>query len=391
MRDEFKMAKGKILLALSLSAVFAMPVAFAQATNQQAISMYNLGLNAYKQGSTEAAIIFFRRACDIDPNLPDAQYNLGMLYQSQKRLKEAVPRFQEVLRVKPQDPDAHYQLALCLMDLGRGPEARPHLAAIPPSNPHFADAQKRSQAIGESAPMGNDLPLAGMNNPPVETIRSTPPAQPQQTYQPAPQQPAYSPPAYTSTPAYAQPAYSTTQVQGQVVAPDQPRYVPAQPAYSPPQQTVATLPPAAPAKLATNPSPVLANSTVRVIATNFNAPSGLAFDKTGHLYIANFATNSIDRISPDGSRSVFSSGANFKGPIGITVDDSNNVYVANYTSGTIARINPAGISTIIGTGFKSPYYLTMDRDGNLYVSQQDDNSVVRMSLPKPAQASASRQ
>ncbi|HNB21951.1 MAG TPA: tetratricopeptide repeat protein [Candidatus Melainabacteria bacterium] len=386
------MAKGKILLALSLSAAFSMPLAFAQApgsgTNQQAISMYNLGLNAYKQGSTEAAIIFFRRACDIDPNLPDAQYNLGMLYQSQKRLKEAVPRFQEVLRVKPQDPDAHYQLAICLMDLGRGAEARPHLAAIPPSNPHFADAQKRSSSLGEAAPLNNDLPLAGMNPPPVAT---QPVQQPQQqAYAPAAQaqQPAYSPPAY-SPPAYAPPAYSPP-AQTQVQEPAT-RYVPAQPTYAAQQPAVAAVPPAAPVRTATNPSPVLANSTVRVIATNFNAPSGLAFDRTGHLYIANFATNSIDRISPDGSRSVFSSGANFKGPIGVTVDDQNNVYVANYSSGTIARINPAGISTIIGTGFKSPYYLTLDRDGNLYVSQQDDNSVVRMSLPKPAQASASRQ
>lgn len=113
------MANRKILVALTLSAAFSMQMALAQAPNQQAISMYNLGLNAYKQGSTEAAIIFFRRACDIDPNLPDAQYNLGMLFQSQRRFKEAVPRFQEVLRVKPQDPDAHYQLAISLIDLGR--------------------------------------------------------------------------------------------------------------------------------------------------------------------------------------------------------------------------------------------------------------------------------
>ncbi|PZM78583.1 MAG: hypothetical protein DKT66_23635 [Candidatus Melainabacteria bacterium] len=388
------MAKGKILLALSLSAAFSMQLAFAQnapsgGTNQQAISMYNLGLNAYKQGSTEAAIIFFRRACDIDPNLPDAQYNLGMLYQSQKRLKEAVPRFQEVLRVKPQDPDAHYQLALCLMDLGRGAEARPHLAAIPPSNPHFADAQKRMAAVGDVAPINNELPLAGINNPTQASPQiQQPPQQPAYTAPVQAQQPAYSQPAY-SPPAYTPPAYQPpAQVQAQEPAS---RYVPAQPAYTAQQPAVASLPPATPVRSATNPSPVLANSTVRVIATNFNAPSGLAFDRTGHLYIANFATNSIDRISPDGSRSVFSSGANFKGPIGVTVDDQNNVYVANYSSGTIARINPAGISTIIGTGFKSPYYLTLDRDGNLYVSQQDDNSVVRMSLPKPAQASASRQ
>ena len=379
------MAKGKLLLALSLSAAFSMPMALAQQPNQQAISMYNLGLNAYKQGSTEAAIIFFRRACDIDPNLPDAQYNLGMLFQSQKRYKEAVPRFQEVLRIKPQDPDAHYQLAICLIDLGRGPEARPHLAAIPPSNPHFADAQKRSANLGEAVAVGNDVQLAGLNSaePPTQAAPPVQPVQQQQAspYRPAQQQPAYQPPAYTP-PAYAQPA--------QAQEPPQQRYVPAQPAYQAPQ-AVAAVPPAQPVRTASNPSPILANSTVRVIATNFNAPSGLAFDRTGHLYIANFATNSIDRISPDGSRSVFSSGANFKGPIGVTVDDANNVYVANYSSGTIARINPAGISTIIGTGFKSPYYLTLDRDGNLYVSQQDDNSVVRMSLPKPAQASASRQ
>ncbi|HEY9785273.1 MAG TPA: hypothetical protein V6D17_07720, partial [Candidatus Obscuribacterales bacterium] len=119
-----------------------------------------------------------------------------------------------------------------------------------------------------------------------------------------------------------------------------------------------------------------------VIATGFHAPAGLSFDRSGNLYVANFQSNSIDRISTDGSRSQFSSGANLKGPIGVIVDDSNNVYVANYMSGSIVRINPAGISTIIATGFKKPYYLTLDKEGNLYVSQQEDNSIVRVTLPR---------
>jgi sugar lactone lactonase YvrE len=127
---------------------------------------------------------------------------------------------------------------------------------------------------------------------------------------------------------------------------------------------------------------VLANTTVRVIATGFNAPAGLAFDKQGNLYVANYNSSTIDRVNVDGSRSQFSSGANLKGPIGLVVDASNSLYVANYTSGTVARISPSGVSTIIATGFKQPYYLALDKDGNLYVSQQQDNTVVRVTLPK---------
>ncbi|HMY55365.1 MAG TPA: tetratricopeptide repeat protein, partial [Candidatus Obscuribacter sp.] len=121
------------------------PMSAKESQNHQAVGMYNLGLSAYQQGSLESAIIFFRRATDLDPNLADAQYNLGVLYQSQRRAKEAIPRFQEVLRVKPSDADAHYQLGLALMEMGRPAEAKTHFASIAPNSTHFADAQKRTQ------------------------------------------------------------------------------------------------------------------------------------------------------------------------------------------------------------------------------------------------------
>src|SRR5579885_3004721 len=115
----------------------------AQSPNPHAVSMYNLGLNAYKQGSPESAIIFFKRATDIDPNLADAQYNLGVLYQSQRRFREAIPRFLEVLRIKPTDPDAHFQLGLIYQESGQVSDARQHFLAIAPNHPHFPDAQSR--------------------------------------------------------------------------------------------------------------------------------------------------------------------------------------------------------------------------------------------------------
>ncbi len=344
-----------IALACSTS---SLPVA-AQATPGQsphAISLYNLGLTAYKQGSPESAIIFFKRACDIDPDLADAQYNLGVLYQSQKRCKEAIPRFQEVLRVKPMDPDAHYQLAVCLTDLGQGSEARQHLAAIAPNNVHFAEAQKRIQMIdsGQGAP-----------------VISAPPVQPMQI-DPSVRGKVLSPGGSESSMTYPAPNIETPQPPAQPPIANAAPVIPIEP-----QLPKFNTPPSP-----TGPVPVLANVSVRVIATGFSAPAGLSFGPGGSLYIANFLNNTIDRITADGSRSQFCSGANLRGPIGLIVDGPGNVYVANYLAGTVIRISPAGISTVIASGFKKPYYLALDKDGNLFVSQQEDNSVVRITLPR---------
>ena len=346
------------------------------AGNQQAVGMYNLGLTAYKQGSLESAVIFFRHATDLDPNLTDAQYNLGVLYQSERRLKEAVPRFQEVLRVKPSDPDAHYQLGIALMDLGRPAEAKAQFAAIAPASPHFSDAQKRSQTC--------DQQLAGAT---IAQPSYSPTGQPQ-GYQPQQTAMNLNPmgPGDTTAPSqYTIPVQQ--QQQPQTVA--QNTYQPPASAYvqppqnSAPQNPVTQVPVhAKPTSSGGSPTAVLANSSVRVIATGFNAPAGLAFDRLGNLYVANFLSNSVDRISADGTRMQFSGGTNIKGPIGLVCDDTGNVYVANYNGNTVAHISPAGVSTIIGTGFKQPYYLTLDRDGNLFVSQQEDNTIVRITLPK---------
>jgi len=351
-----------------------------------AISLYNLGLTAYKQGSPESAIIFFKRACDIDPNLADAQYNLGVLYQSQKRLKEAVPRFQEVLRVKPSDPDAHYQVALCLVDLGQGQDARAHLAAIPPSNPHFADSQRRIQLIDAQA----GAPASPQQNPQATAIAPTyPPSYPSTNYPTT----AY-PPAQTTVLPAAPNESSNPQSQPYAQVPQsQPSY--GQPLQAPPTVSevpfnpIQQVPPVVPTQPksfqqppSNTPVPLLGGASVRVIATGFSAPSGLGFDRSGNLYVANFTNNTIDRITADGSRAQFSSGSNLRGPIGLVVDGSGNVYVANYTGGTVARISPAGISTIIAKDFHKPYYLTLDKDANLFVSQQEDNSIVRISLPR---------
>lgn len=335
----------KVVFTLNILIVIGMLMAgqseaAAQSPSPQAVSMYNLGLNAYKMGSLDSAIIFFKRATDLDPNLYDAQYNLGVLYKSQRRFKEAIPRFEEVLRIKPSDAEAHYQLGQSLQAQSRFPEAKQHYLSIPPSSPSFPEAQKR---VAEC-----DRNQAPASSPAAQTAQ------------------------IASTPAYQAPQTEPIQtpVQSQVQTPVQTQATQVQTAPTP-APTVAGKPVA-----------VLANTSVRVIATGFNAPSGLTFDRQGNLYVANFNSNTVDRISSDGTRTQFAAGGHLKGPIGLAADESGNIYVANYSGGTIARITPAGISTVIATGFKQPYYLILDRGGNLFVTQQEDNSIVRVTLPR---------
>ena len=294
--------------------------------NPHAISLYNLGLSAYKQGSPESAIIFFKRAVDLDPDLADAQYNLGVLYQSERRLKEAVPRFEEALRVKPDDVDSHYQLALALIDLNQLTEARQHLLTIAPNSGHFSDAQKKLAFIDGQIP-SQSSPSASVN-PPSPDMSS-----------------------HVST-EVAQTAIASSMA----------------------NNTVAN------SFNSTNTATVIGNASVQLVSNGFAAPSGIAFDHLGNLYIANFLSSTIDRIAPDGTKSQFSTGMNLKGPIGLIADDDNNIYVANYLAGTVTKINAAGITQIIASGLKKPYYLAMDKQGNLYVSQQEDNSVIRITF-----------
>ena len=339
----------------------------AYTPNPRAVSLYNLGLTAHKQGSPESAIIFFKRACDLDPNLADARYNLGVLYQMQKRYKEAIPRFEEVLRIKPTDPDAHFQLAVILQDSGRMQEAREHFSAIAPNNSHFREAQTRLAQINSGSSGVGESGQA--TNPPALATREMPGS--------------YSDNSALTPNTNSQPQMSANQQPAQQAPTAVAQQVPLQPSGMQSQPATAYIPPNSPSPpVSTGPVPVMANATLRIIATGFSAPSGLAFDRNGNLYVANYMTNSIDRIGQDGSRNTFCTGINLRGPIGLVVDDANNLYVANYISGTVVKVSPAGISTVVASGFKKPYYLTLDKDSNLYVSQQEDNSIVRIVLPR---------
>ena len=139
----------------------------------------------------------------------------------------------------------------------------------------------------------------------------------------------------------------------------------------------------------------------------FNTPAGVALDATGNLYVADSVNNLIRRISPDGLTATLTgqagvsgsadgsgSAAQFNAPYGVALDRTGNVYVADVNNHTIRKISPSGVTTTLagqagtfgsadGVGnvarFHYPYGIAVDVSGNVYVADRYNHTIRKIS------------
>jgi formylglycine-generating enzyme required for sulfatase activity len=134
-------------------------------------------------------------------------------------------------------------------------------------------------------------------------------------------------------------------------------------------------------------------------AASFSAPSKIAVDKIGNIYVSDSWNNKIRKITPSGIVTTiagsgsfgFSDGqgalARFANPNGVAVADSGNIYVADSYNNRIRKITPDGnVTTLAGSGdtgasgmafsdglgaaarFAYPIDLYVDKNENIYVA-----------------------
>jgi probable HAF family extracellular repeat protein len=141
-------------------------------------------------------------------------------------------------------------------------------------------------------------------------------------------------------------------------------------------------------------------------SARFSAPSGIAVNRAGVVYVADSDNHTIRQISTNGQVSTLAglagspgsadgtgSAARFSYPAGLAVDGLGNVYVADHGNDTVRKITPSGVVTTLaglagvlgnvdGTGSAARFSyvegLAVDGSNNLYCT---DNQAVRVITP----------
>ena len=135
----------------------------------------------------------------------------------------------------------------------------------------------------------------------------------------------------------------------------------------------------------------------------FYYPYGVAVDKYGIIYVADYFNNRIRKITPTGSVSTIAGGvegyadgyytnAKFKNPIRVIVDTEQNLYVTDSGNNKIRKISYMGsVSTVAGSSqgysngnstsaqFSTPTGVNIDVAGNIYVADYENHKIRKIS------------
>ena len=115
--------------------------------------------------------------------------------------------------------------------------------------------------------------------------------------------------------------------------------------------------------------------TVSAIGTSWKAPSAIAVDGAGNIYVADSTTGDIYK---NGSTTAIATG--FSKPSALVVDGAGNLYVGDAGNDRIVEVPYSGTAystpVVIQAGLSGPSGLALDAAGNLYVADSGHGSVL---------------
>jgi sugar lactone lactonase YvrE len=137
--------------------------------------------------------------------------------------------------------------------------------------------------------------------------------------------------------------------------------------------------------------------TTSTVGSGFNQPFGLAVDKDGDVFVADYGNNAVKEImagtggaasgTVNDASTVITVGSGFTNPQCVAVDGSGNVFVIEFHKNAVKEIvagtggaasgtvNSSSTVNIVASGFNDPEGLAVDGKGNVFVTDYGNSAV----------------
>lgn len=116
--------------------------------------------------------------------------------------------------------------------------------------------------------------------------------------------------------------------------------------------------------------------TLKATYKGFQAPTGIAVDTEGNLYVSNWSGGSVTKVDTKGNHSVFAGGMG--SPAGLAFDKRGNLYVSDYSHDILYTVGPDGKKITFAKGFHTPTGIAFNRAGELLVANRGSNEIVKV-------------
>jgi DNA-binding beta-propeller fold protein YncE len=140
-------------------------------------------------------------------------------------------------------------------------------------------------------------------------------------------------------------------------------------------------------------------------SSDLDYPVGIAVDASGNVYIADEGNFRIEKVTPEGTLSVFAgtgtpgvptpgpaTSSALSDPVSVAIDSSGNVYIADQGSYRVLKVTPDGtLSVFAGTGSSGaptpgpatsspmmPFYVAVDSSDDVYIADGGSNRVLKV-------------
>jgi DNA-binding beta-propeller fold protein YncE len=104
-----------------------------------------------------------------------------------------------------------------------------------------------------------------------------------------------------------------------------------------------------------------AGGTLTTFASPGHNPYGLAFDKSGNLYVALAGNGNIVKYDSNTNQTLVAALGSSAQPVGLAFDPAGNLYVSEYANNSIVKIDPQYNVTVFATnGLNGPLFLAIE-------------------------------